>query len=205
MRAKRSGVRTKWRARWHLEHEAEDHGSRFNRQCLRAVSPGNRAREAPYARGGNQTRGTDQARGQSGARAHDHGEPASGGEAGHRLREPRTSAARSCLGGQHRPDESRRALRSGKRRQAEHLRRVVDQAIDQARAGQPKQNNPRAGAPGGEDCQDPPPDRAPDPRTGARSERRGIGRRGRVERGADLVAEKQRDPTGLVGCAGRPG
>ncbi len=44
----------------------------------------------------------------------------------------------------------------GEGRQAQHLRRVVDQAIDQARAGQPEQDDPPAGSSGRQNLEDAP-------------------------------------------------
>ena len=58
--------------------------------------------------------------------------------------------------GQHRPDEGGRAFRPRKGRKAQHLRRVVDQAVHQARAGEPEQDDPSAGASGGQDLEDAP-------------------------------------------------
>jgi len=46
--------------------------------------------------------------------------------------------------GKHRINESRGPIRSGKRRQAKHLRDLVDQAGDQRRTCRPEQNDPIA-------------------------------------------------------------
>ena len=45
-------------------------------------------------------------------------------------------------------------FRSGEGRKTEHLRRMVDQTVHQARAGKPEQNDPVAGAPCGQNLQD---------------------------------------------------
>ena len=63
-----------------------------------------------------------------------------------------------------------------KGRQALHLRRLVDQAVDQARPGQPEQDHPPAGPSRGQDFQDAPGCAADERRTGPRTYRRRAGR-----------------------------
>ena len=73
---------------------------------------------------------------------------ASGRQDRARLRESGPAASGSDFRRQHRPDEGRGAFRPGQGRKAQHLRRLVDQAIDQARPGEPEQDDPSARASG---------------------------------------------------------
>ncbi len=91
-----------------------------------------------------------------GAQPHDPRQPAPRGEDRPGLRQLRPASARPDLRRQHRPDEGRGTLRPQQGRQALHLRRLVDQAVHQARAGQPVQDDPPARPPGGQDLQDAP-------------------------------------------------
>ena len=103
------------------------------------------------------------------------------------------AAARSHLRGQHRPDEGGRAFRSRKGRQAQHLCGVVDQAIDQARAGEPEQDDPPAGSSGRQDLEDAPRLAADERGTWPRTDRRRARRRNRHRQRQSFAAEDRFD------------
>ena len=148
--------------------EVVRHGIR--QQNDQDLSARDRADRASYPEAGGPARGEDQAW-RDGFEVQENTESGTPVRAAIANKESRPSFARLDLRGQYRPHESRRAVRSEKRRQGQHLRGLVDQAVDPTRPREPEQDDPPARTSGGQNLPDAQ-DRTPAHRkAGARADR----------------------------------